>query len=356
METVDCLVTGRIRSAPVLSAALYPLIQLRNQGVFRRVILSLWSDDVVSHSDVVANFQAHGVVLVENGSGVPIRSVGNYWEQVKTLESGLNEIEDSVNVFKTRTDILYFGGIETIKKIVKDNVGVPSGRHGFKQKIWIPSLVAFWPFFMADQCFLGLTADLRRFIRYDAAVEAKSIEIAMFPGSTSHFSAASPEIRFWIQPFIDEYPLLREYGDIWPYSMNGYPVYPAIQEYLLNSPLYQEYLAVYWKIVCDAFLVSEGKFCIAQGIDENSQVQIRARSPENNSINLYEEASQLKIPFPVSFSTDAGVRLLAEGGQNVAFREEFRQAWNRVQSYSRTEDRIRQFGTLKRNLLSLVRM
>jgi hypothetical protein len=353
METVDCLVTGRVRNSQVFEAAMSPLLVLRSQGMFRRIVLSVWNDDVAENPGLMDSLVSQGVVLIQNGGPLPVRSVGNYWEQVKTLEGGLGDIEDGVHVFKTRTDMLYFGGATTIADIVQRNVGIPSGQHGFQYKIWIPSFVAFWPFFMADQCYLGAAKDLRHFLRFDADVEAKGIPIALYPGSTTHPSAASAEIRFWLQPFLDRFPLLREYSSIWPHAMNGHAIYPDIQLHLWQNPLYQEYLAVYWKLIADLFRVSEGKFGIVQQIDEQGRAVVRARAHENNSTAFVSDILQLRTPYPVSFSTDAGLRALVQEGTDQAHAALFRDAWQRIGCYEKTPQRMQHHRQLHDQILKM---
>lgn len=353
METVDCLVTGRVRNAQVFEAAMYPLLVLRAQGVFRRIVLSVWNDDVVENPVLMNSLVSQGVVLVQNGGALPVRSVGNYWEQVKTLEGGMGEIEDGVHVFKTRTDMLYFGGAPTIADIVQRNAGIPSGQYGFAYKLWIPSFVAFWPFFMADQCYLGAAQDLRHFLRFDADVEAKGTPIALYPGSATYPSAASAEIRFWLQPFVDRFPVLREYCAIWPHAMNGHAVYREIQFYLWDDPLYQEYLAIYWKLIADLFRVSEGKFGIVQQFDEQGRAVVRARAHENNSTAFVPDMLHLHTPYPVSFSSDAGLGALVREGGDSAHAALFRAAWQRVCRYEKTPQRIQQHRQLHAHILTL---
>ena len=282
-----------------------------------------------------------------------MRSIGHYWEQVKTLAGGLACIEDGVHVFKTRTDILFLGGDETVQDIVSKHVGFPAQLEGFKQRIWIPSFVGLQPFFMADQCFLGLAEDLRKFLAYDATFEASGVHIPLFPGSQTHPSAASAEIRFWITPFVHKFGQLREYLDVIPYSMNGYAHYPALQEYQLQSEHYQEYLALYWQVLSRLFQVSEGSFVIAHGLDAEGRVIVRAKSHAHNPPDFIQAACHLETPFPVSFSSDQGLASFLLGDARAPFFQIYSQAASRSAHYAYTPDRRDGFQRYKDELSRL---
>ena len=204
---------------------------------------------------------------------------------------------------------------------------------------------------MADQCYLGLADDLRNFLRFDADVEAKGTPIAMYPGSQTHPAAASAEIRFWLQPFVDKFPQLREYSALWPFAMNGHAVYPDIQRLLWQSALYQEYLAIYWKIIADVFRVSEGKFCIVQQFDEQGRAVVRARAHENNSLAFIHDMVNLRSPYPVSFSTDQGLRGLVEDSADMEHGPLFRAGWQRARAYQRSVARMTEHKQLQAQVL-----
>jgi hypothetical protein len=350
---VDGLVTGKIRDPQVFLQVMSMMVRLRERGVFRRVILSAWHDDLVAQASTVAALAQAGVLIVDNGADLPVRSCGNYWEQVKTLQGGVERIEDGVLMFKTRTDMLFYGGDDTVANIVSQNQGFPCHAFGIKHRIWIPSFVALQPFFMADQCFMGLADDFRRFMRFDADVEAQGIKVALYPGSLTHPAAASAEIRFWLQPFLEQFEVLRSYRKVWPHSMNGHPQYPALQALQLGSPIYQEYLAVYWSILYAAFRVSEGKFCIVNTIDAQGKVIVRANAHSNNSAEFVTDALDLKTAYPVSFSSDIGVRRLIENGSDVFRLKVYEPAWQRVREFSNTPERIQAFDKYLHQLTEL---
>jgi hypothetical protein len=350
---VDGLVTGKIRDPQVFLQVMSMMIRLRERGVFRRVILSAWHEDLVTQASPVTALTQAGVLIVDNGTDLPVRSCGNYWEQVKTLQGGLERIEDGVLMFKTRTDMLFYGGDDTVANIVAQNQGFPCHALGIQHKIWIPSFVALQPFFMADQCFMGLAEDFRRFLRFDADVEAQGIPVALYPGSLTHPAAASAEIRFWLQPFLEQFEVLRTYRKVWPHSMNGHPQYPALQAFQLDSPIYQEYLAVYWSILNTAFRVSEGKFCIVNSIDAQGKVIVRANAHSNNSAEFVADALNLKTPYPVSFSSDVGLKRLIETVADPFRLVVYEPAWQRVKEFAHTAERIQSFDNYLTQLTAL---
>lgn len=350
---VDGLITGKIRDAQVFLQVMSMMIRLRDKGVFRRIIFSGWHEDMLSLGDLVINLKNNGVTVVDNGNSLPIKSCGHYWEQVKTLQGGLEQIEDGVLFFKTRTDILFYGGDETVAEIVVSNQGFPCHSFGIKHKIWIPSFVALQPFFMADQCFLGLTDDFRRFLRFDADVEAQDINVPFYPGSKTHPAAASAEIRFWLQPFLDKFEALWSYRKIWPHSMNGHPQYPQIQAFHMNSPIYQEYLSIYWSILNASFRVSEGKFCIVNGLDTDGKYIVRANAHSNNSLSFMNDALNLLTPYPVSFSTDLGLKKLLETGEDQFRHLIYEPAYQRATSFKLTPERMKSFQIYVNDLISI---
>jgi hypothetical protein len=352
-RTVDILITGKIRSREICLGVFSMAARLRAAGVFRRIVFSGWREDFEQHADLIQQLEALQVVLVDNGPALPVRSIGHYWEQVKTLQGGLACIEDGVHVFKTRTDMLFFEGDETVRGLVSKNVGFPSGMEGFSEKIWIPSFVGVQPFFMADQCFLGLAEDLRKFIAYDATFESSGVHVPLFPGSQTHPSAASAEIRFWITPFLHKFQFLREYLDIVPYSMNGYPHYPALQEYQLQSGLYQEYLAVYWQVLHRLFRVSEGSFVISNGLDEQGRIIVRAKAHTHNPDDFIHAVRHLESPFPVSFSSDQSLSNFLCGDATAPFFEVYSQAASRVSVYAYSAERRDGYRRYKQELAQL---
>ena len=350
---VDGLITGKIRDVQVFLQVMSMMIRLREKGIFRRIIFSGWHEDILSLGDLVIHLKNNGVTVVDNGNNLPIKSCGHYWEQVKTLQGGLEQIEDGVLFFKTRTDILFYGGDETVAEIVANNQGYLSHSFGIKHKIWIPSFVALQPFFMADQCFLGLTDDFRRFLRFDADIEAQNIIVPFYPGSKTHPAAASAEIRFWLQPFLEQFEELRSYRKVWPHSMNGHPQYPEIQAFHLNSPIYQEYLSIYWSILNSAFRVSEGKFCIVNGLDSDGKYIVRANSHSNNSLLFINDAVNLITPYPVSYSTDLGLKRMLDTSDDLFRHSVYEPAFLRATSFKLTPERMINFDAYFKDLISI---
>lgn len=350
---VDGLITGKIRDVQAFLQVMSMMIRLREKGIFRRIIFSGWHEDILSLGDLVIHLKNNGVTVVDNGNNLPIKSCGHYWEQVKTLQGGLEQIEDGVLFFKTRTDILFYGGDETVAEIVANNQGYLSHSFGIKHKIWIPSFVALQPFFMADQCFLGLTDDFRRFLRFDADIEAQNINVPFYPGSKTHPAAASAEIRFWLQPFLEQFEALRSYRKVWPHSMNGHPQYPEIQAFHLNSPIYQEYLSIYWSILNSAFRVSEGKFCIVNGLDSDGKYIVRANSHSNNSLLFINDAMNLITPYPVSYSTDLGLKRMLDTSDDLFRHSVYEPAFLRATSFKLTPERMINFDAYFKDLISI---
>ena len=206
---------------------------------------------------------------------------------------------------------------------------------------------------MADQCFLGLTDDFRRFLRFDADIEAQNINVPFYPGSKTHPAAASAEIRFWLQPFLEQFEALRSYRKVWPHSMNGHPHYPEIQAFHLNSPIYQEYLSIYWSILNSSFRVSEGKFCIVNGLDTDGKYIVRANSHSNNSLLFINDAVNLITPYPVSYSTDLGLKRMLDTSDDLYRHSVYEPAFLRATSFKLTPERMSNFDAYFKDLISI---
>ncbi len=167
--------------------------------------------------------------------------------------------------------------------------------------------------------------------------------------------AASAEIRFWIQPFLDLFPALRGYQAVWPHSMNGYLHYQALQDYNLDSPIYQEYLALYWKALHTAFRVSEGRFCLVHEIGSDGKITVRANAHSNNSLDFIEDALPARNHFPVSYSTDLGLRRFVETGGHEFHARVFCPALERAARHRYTPERAREYRDYLAGLERLAR-
>ena len=341
--TVDVLITGMVRDRAVFSRVLSLFLRLKHLGHIRNVIFSSWSGCIQEQADVLVQMRALGGIVVDNGPGMAVVSVGNYFEQVKTLDGGLSVVEDDVWVFKTRADLIFEENAEShILAILASIVGQSCGKYGFAGKIWAPAFVALQPFFIGDQCYCGLSQDLRRFIRYDAEVEALGTEVAKFPGSATHPAAAAAEIRFWMEPFRTLFPVLAEYRHVWPHAMNGHPIFLALQQHHLASPLYQEYLAIYWTMLHDIFVISEGRFVLAQALLPNGRIVIRATSHAHVVEPFLADALSSMVPFPVSYSNDGSLTAFVEAGGGFDF--SMAEAFARAVNWRQTPDRMAAFN------------
>ena len=304
----DVIITGQIRDPRIFITSVLAMLELRPVGKARRILVSVWEEDLQRHGALIDAIRGHGAEVFTSRQRSGIRSVGNYWEQLITLDRGLMQIEDDTLVFKTRSDLLFLNGARTVEGILDSNSNRWCHSMGISHRIWIPSFVAFQPFFMADQCYLALSQDLRKFVRYDAQIEALETPIPLYPGSPTHPSAASAEIRFWIQPFMDLFPVLRHYRDSWPLSSNGHPAHVEVNKLNLGTSVFKQWLSLYWHILDSCFRISEGSFVLAAGLDSSSNVVVRARSHSNNSDKLVLDGMSPVNNFPVSFSSDSGLK------------------------------------------------
>jgi hypothetical protein len=351
---IDGLITGQVRDARIFLTAVSALLELRNASKIRRVLVSVWEEDELNNLQLMDSLRQLGVRVITTSQNTTLRSVGNYWEQLRTLDRGLQEVEDGTLVLKTRADLVFLDGSRSIEKVLDATQGRWCHSLGLKHKIWIPSFVAFQPFFMADQCYLGLSDDLRKFVRYDAQLEAWDQQVAMFPGSKTHPSAASAEIRFWIQPFLDQFPVLFHYRHSWPHSLNGFPEHSLVHKTNLDSSLFNMWLAVYWHVMSCCFIVSEGNFLLGAGVDENSTILVRARSHSNNSENFIDDAINPVNNFPVSYSTDRGLKKFLSEQPASDFLCRYERALHEANSHQYDSHFIEQLGKYIEEIMCLV--
>jgi hypothetical protein len=338
-QNIDLLITGKVRDAQVSQMAIACLLPLIRSRFFRRAIFSGWNDDLLKFPEFFRFLQSENIIFVNCGDGLAVRSQWNYWEQIKTLDCGLMQIEDGVYVFKTRCDLIIPNGEDFLPAFLTSKIGVVADCYGLKYKIWIPSFVPAQPFFMADQCYMGSAEDLRRFLIYDASYEASGTSIPFYPGSTSHPSAAATETRFWISPFLNAFPILREYLYVLPFSMNGFDFYKKIEDFQFDSSIYLEYVSLYWHIVSRTFQISALPFVLGHSIEESGRVTYRAKSHDFAADNFIEDVLSRHKIFPISVSDDAGFHRFLAGRIESDFYRAFQQALSRALNHAHTPSR-----------------
>ena len=88
--------------------------------------------------------------------------MGNFYYQMKSMEYGLNGIEDNAFVFKSRTDVHIKPS--AIRKILKLDYELTEP--SFNYKIWIPYF-GYKNILFCDECFYGNCEDLKKFTNYE---------------------------------------------------------------------------------------------------------------------------------------------------------------------------------------------
>jgi hypothetical protein len=341
---VDLLITGKIRDAQISELVIQSYIPLIHSKVFRKAIFSGWEDDRIKYPDFFEFLEKSGIEFRSCGFGSHVRSHWNFWEQLLTLEYGLNAIEDDVYVFKSRCDLFIPDAINAIPLLLKLNKEITCNAFGIKNKIWIPSFVPAQPFFLADQCYFGLSQDLRKFLNYDASYEVKNVNIPLYPGSETHPSAAATESRFWSSVFLHQFPILREYLEVLPYSMNGYSHYNDLERFQLENNFYQEYLSIYWYIVSQVFRVSSLQFYLCHSLDPKGNLVIRAKSHDFEAKNFMKDVFTENKNYPTSISKDYGFQKFVRGEDDNEYYSKYQKALRRALNYSKSRDRKYKFS------------
>lgn len=354
---VDIVVTGKIGNSQVFRFVMDNVCRMVDSGVARRVVFSGWHVDLQEHAALFQELRARGVLAIDNGETLPLRSYGNFFDQMKTLAGALNHIEDGAWVLKLRTDLLFYDSDATIRNLVETYVGLPANGYDFLHRIWIPFFSPRQAFFMADHCYMGRAGDLRRFVQYDAHFEAQGIDIPAHGTSSRHVAAASPEIRLWIAPFLHRYPLLRAYLDTLPYTMNGHATFRSVQDFQLHHPLHQEFLALYWDIVDRVFQVGPGKYILCTGQDHEGRLLARASAPDNYQQDFIADAespSGIAQRDPAHFSNCESLRRFLHNGAHPA-RPEFAAALVRAREHVHTPGRYQAFQAYLTQLQAVAR-
>lgn len=160
------LVTGQLRTPDRLLASLRQWRQLRAQGLVARVLVVTWDDDARQSPELCRSVQDLGAELLVRPAP-PIRGIGHVWPQTIALLNGLDAIgDDTAWVLKTRADLSidpgFLRALLSAPGLLQCDAGAP-----FDARIWIPWFERTKPFYVADECFLGASRDLRKLCNLD---------------------------------------------------------------------------------------------------------------------------------------------------------------------------------------------
>jgi hypothetical protein len=103
--------------------------------------------------------------------------------------------------------------------------------------------------------FLGCARDLRKLNNYDLFTEAYQISSRRHEVLAHHTSGAGAEIRRFLMPFAQRFPVLREYHFVWPKHCIGTSLLTEVMTYNFDSSIYREYMALYFALMTRYFRI-----------------------------------------------------------------------------------------------------
>ena len=245
MDAIDVIFTGLLRTPDLFQASLVELAALRRQGVVGRVLFSTWRGEDLSSPALRSALDAAGVEVL--ASEPPASSPGNIRQQMTSLAAGLAAVDSQARVLKTRTDLhlapefiehLAAGGI-SLSKLYGGTPG------SLAEKIWLPWFEISKPGYMADECFFGRAADLRRLVNFDDGYDRPDWSI----------DAGITHLRRFLHPFRPYHPRLDEYLENFAATGHNTPMRYALLQHDMATPFFWEYLAEYYRIVEENFHV-----------------------------------------------------------------------------------------------------
>ncbi|MEM7228995.1 MAG: hypothetical protein AAF432_09290 [Planctomycetota bacterium] len=189
------LFTGLPRELDRWADSLRDCASFSADGLLDDVLLVTWSGALDESPDAQALVERHGVIVTE------IRDVddpgdGNLWRQMRCMQVGLDLMEPDDVVVKTRTDLYIDADLlrHRIEAASASDVTSPvQGVRAFTQRIWVPWFEITKPFYLADECMVGLARDLQAITHEDHRYDDESID----PG------VGRAHIRRFIHPFRD---------------------------------------------------------------------------------------------------------------------------------------------------------
>jgi tetratricopeptide (TPR) repeat protein/SAM-dependent methyltransferase len=249
---IDVLFCGLARTPELLLRSVTELAALRQRQLVDRIVFSTWKGQIDSHADLRRSLAACRVELVE--SEEPQYQGTSVFHQMRALELGLDHLDGSRPVFKTRADV--YVRPEFLEKLAADTHYLEPERcddHAvFQKKIWVPWFEITKPFYMGDECFFGASGDLRKLVNYDVSYDVKY-----------DLDAGRGHIRRFIHPFLSHFPVLADYLRSGAKTQHNTSERFETLRRNMNSPAFWDYLAVYYRILKRYFRV-ESDYVSAQ--------------------------------------------------------------------------------------------
>jgi len=243
------VVCGKLRTVPNFLSMLQMYRSLRDRGCVRHIVFSTWIGELESKPEIREVLTQAGVIVIENEEPL-FASHGNYFPQVRALQSALDILPDDVWVFKTRTD-LAFRDEEAVKGLLNVDLSLRkrAPHSSFEHRIWVAWAALWEPFFINETVYFGQIRDLRRLCNFDYSWDI--CDQTGYRGK--QISAVRPETRLFLPAFVREFPVFEEYKRLLLissyYQWNNKPPFAKVLTHLLSEDIYWDYLAAYFRVL-----------------------------------------------------------------------------------------------------------
>tara|TARA_B110000238_G_C16043496_1_gene402922 strand:+ start:38 stop:1102 length:1065 start_codon:yes stop_codon:yes gene_type:complete len=274
---INIIFTGLISVESRFRKSVKSLEVLKKQRIIDQIILSTWIGELDKYEDLRKYLIKNDIKIIE--STPPTNCKGSILFQMKALHKGLDHVNDKeLMVLKTRPDLYlsnnYLLGIIKIDlNINDDNVSV------FEKKVWVPWFEVTKPFYLADECIYSTFNDMRKLVNYD-----------MIYDSYYRIDSGVSHIRRFIDPFIENYPILQKYLKYLSTTAHGtVNRFEVLDEFMENED--------YWKFIYLYYYIVKNYFYI--GVNNTESIEFRKWS--ESTIALPKE---LKEVFKKEYSWD----------------------------------------------------
>lgn len=241
----NVIVTGQLRTPDRLLQSVREWAAMRDEGLVARVLIVTWDEEASEHEGLCRELEGLGAEMLTRPMP-PIRGIGHVWPQTLALVLGLDEIgDDGAWVLKTRADLAIEPGFMRRLLTTPGYLDKPAGQGAFDARIWIPWVELTKPFYVADECFLGASGDLRKVCNFD---ESYSLLWDIGCGVT--------HIRRFIHPFRQQSDLFEPFLESMTEAGHFRDDRREILSGLLADDRYLDALAAYYAVITSWFRVA----------------------------------------------------------------------------------------------------
>lgn len=268
------VICGLIRKHRNFLKSLEVYSNLQKRGYIDRIIISTWDNQL--RVPLLLKAERNYNIEIQHcpDLSADYNTYGNVFHQSKSLELGLENLNDRDLVLRTRVE--YFLNEEFLKNLFDREYMLEKPREAgniFDKKIWITWAEISKPFFIEDSVFYGQVCDLRKLVTYEQIIPDEVWSKNIGQGRT--------HVRRFITPFLEN-PVLQDYI----HTENKIPwrkkrrFKPLIKK-LHRDSRYCNILAHYYKTLHNYFcLYTESNmasfkkpFCNPISMNENSLIQ-----------------------------------------------------------------------------------